>query len=101
MKQIMTAKILGKFLALGFLMTGFALLFPSSGLAEAAPCVTCIDYYTNGRELCSLTYADPYAGTCDYTCLPTDPGTVQPEGTYITYCGFEHPCTLDRIEDCY
>lgn len=80
---------------------GAVLALPVAFSANMGPCVTCIDYYTQGRELCSLTYADPYAQTCEYSCLPTDPNTPQPEGTYHTYCGFDHPCTASNPQDCY
>lgn len=82
---------------------GAVLALPVALSATTGPCVTCIDYYTDYRtsELCSLTGADPYAQTCDYSCLPTDLNTPQPQGTYQTYCGFDHPCTTSNPEDCY
>ena len=79
---------------------GVVLALPAASLATSGPCVTCIDYYTERNELCSLTGADPWEQTCTYSCLPTDPNTPQPEGTYITYCGFDNPCTLSNLEDC-
>ncbi|HEX8734511.1 MAG TPA: hypothetical protein VF721_04260 [Pyrinomonadaceae bacterium] len=80
---------------------GALLALPVAYSANMGPCVTCIDYYSTGWELCSLTYADPYTQTCEYSCLPTDPNTVQPESTYVTYCGFDNPCTASHPEDCY
>jgi hypothetical protein len=82
---------------------GAVLALPVAYSADMGPCITCIDYYTDYRtsELCSLTGADPYAQTCDYSCLPTDLNTPQPQSTYVTYCGFDNPCTVSHPEDCY
>lgn len=88
MKSIITTKILHRILILGLLISGLALVFPASGLADDPPCITCIDYYSTGTALCNLTFADPYAGTCSYDCYPQEPGVIQPEGTYLTFCGF-------------
>lgn len=94
-------KSLKRFVLLFFIGAVFAL--PVAYSASLGPCITCIDLYTDYRtsELCQLTFADPYAQTCDYSCLPTDLGTIQPEGTYVTYCGFDNPCTVSNPQDCY
>ena len=88
---------------LGSFCIGAMLAMSVAYSANLGPCITCIDIYTNYQtsELCALTFADPYAQTCEYSCLPTDLGTIQPESTYLTFCGFDNPCTVSHPEDCY